>query len=85
MRRFFTVREATSKDYNREQTNIWATTAQNREAWLKKLEEQYFYLAIEDQGRIVGFASLTREGSFDLLYVHKNYQRMELPLCFPGK
>ena len=64
------------KDYNEEQIKVWASTAERTESLLRRINEQYFFVAENDDKKITGFASLDKSGYLDLLYVHKDFQRM---------
>lgn len=61
-------------DYNKEQLYVWASSSNNMEAWIEKIHDQYFLL-VEIETLLVGFASLTKDGCIDLLYVHQDFQR----------
>lgn len=69
-----TITAINSKDYNKAQIDAWVATYGNKEGWIRRIEEQHFYLATIDE-KIVGFASIDNSGYLDLLYVHKDYQR----------
>lgn len=68
-----TILSINSKDYSKEQINAWASTYNNQDGWIRRIEEQHFYLA-EIDGKTVGFASVDNNGYLDLLYVHKDHQ-----------
>jgi len=61
------------KDYSDEQILAWASTFNNEEGWVRRMEEQSFCVATEGT-KILGFASLDTNGYLDLLYVHKDHQ-----------
>jgi len=69
-----TIIAVDAKDYTKEQIEAWASTYNNQEGWVRRMEEQDFLVAIIDH-KIVGFASIDKFGYFDLLYVHKDCQR----------
>lgn len=69
-----TVLSINSKDYNREEIEVWADHSKNIESWLKKINEQYFIVA-DLNNIIVGFSSITDKGYLDFMYVHADYQR----------
>jgi putative acetyltransferase len=69
-----TVVTVNAKDYSKEQIQAWASTAGNGPGWIRRIEEQYFYVALINS-KIVGFGSLDNSGYLDLLYVHKDYQK----------
>jgi putative acetyltransferase len=70
-----TITTINSKDYYEEQIKAWAATADRKESLLKKILEQYFFVAENDDKKITGFISLSNTGYLDLLYVHKDFQR----------
>ncbi len=69
-----TINTINAKDYSKEQIEAWASTYSNRHAWIKRIEEQQFYVAII-KDIIVGFASIDTNSYLDLLYIHKDFQR----------
>ena len=69
-----TVGEINRHDYNSDQIRAWQQGKYPRSKWEKRIHEQYFLVAIENQ-ELVGFASLTNNGFLDTLFVHKNHQR----------
>jgi len=71
---FETITSINSKDYNEEQIKAWASTADRTDGLLKRIQEQYFFIAENDDKKITGFASLDKTGYLDLLYVHKDFQ-----------
>jgi putative acetyltransferase len=68
-----TIETVNSKDYLPQQINAWASGADDKRRWLQMIEEQFFYVA-ELNNQITGFASVTKDGYIDVLYVHKNFQ-----------
>jgi putative acetyltransferase len=79
-----TILTVNSKDYSKEQIEAWASTYNNQEGWVRRMEEQYFYVAILDK-IIVGFASMDKSGYFDLLYIHKDHQRKGIATALAAK
>lgn len=69
-----TVVTVNAKDYSEEQIRAWASTYNNEHGWIRRIEEQYFFVALQ-AGKILGFASLDNSGYLDLIYVHKDHQR----------
>lgn len=69
-----TITTINSKDYTKEQIVAWTATYNNEAGWIRRIEEQHFYVATIDD-IIVGFASIDNNGYFDLLYVHKDFQK----------
>ena len=45
-----TITTINSKDYNEEQIKVWAATSDRTEGFLKRIQEQYFFIA-ENQER----------------------------------
>jgi len=68
-----TIRSVCKKDYNAEQIEAWAAGARFRDRWLSKLTNQYF-IVVEKEDKIVGFASLDSGNYLDFMYAHKDYQ-----------
>lgn len=66
------VRHICKKDYGTEQIDIWADAANNKAAWIKRIEQHFFLVATIDT-EIVGFASLENGNYLDVLYVHKDH------------
>jgi len=69
-----TILTVNKKDYSEEQVKVWASTFDNQQGWVRRIEEQYFFVAVINK-KIVGFASIDHNGYLDLLYVHKDFQR----------
>lgn len=70
-----TVHSVNSADYTIFQLAAWAPKETDPLAWDKRLSESYTVVAEKDR-TIVGFGSASDMGYFDLLYVHKECQRM---------
>ena len=68
-----TVLSINIRDYDAEQVRIWAGSADKKENWLTKINEQYFIIALSIN-KIIGFASLAIDGYLDFMYAHKDYQ-----------
>lgn len=71
---YSTVHTINLKDYSPVEVDAWAPKHINKAAWNRRLSENFTIVAEQD-GIIVGFASLSYEGYYDLLYIHKDYQR----------
>jgi len=69
-----TIESVCRYDYSAEQIAVWTSSIENTKRWTDKLMKQYFLIA-EIDNKIVGFASLEKNKYFDLMYVHKDYQR----------
>ena len=68
-----TVHRVNSKDYTKEQIDVWATGNIDLEKWDVSFREHYTLVAVEDS-IIVGFGDITADGYLDRLYVHADYQ-----------
>jgi putative acetyltransferase len=68
-----TIESVCINDYNPQQIAVWASSAQNKEKWVHKIQTQYLLIG-ELESKMVGFASLEGIDYFDLLYVHADYQ-----------
>lgn len=71
-----TIQSVNSKDYDPVQIDVWSTVS-DMSVWRKRISEQYFITA-DQNGVIVGFASLSIEGLVDLFFVHKDHQRKKI-------
>jgi putative acetyltransferase len=69
-----TITTVNSKDYTSEQTTVWSSRGAVAAKWIAKMSEQYF-IVLEEDAAIIGFASLTALGYLDFMYVHKDHQR----------
>lgn len=69
-----TITSINVKDYDPQQIETWASSAENKVFWKLQIEKQYFIIAENDE-YLLGFASLTVDGYLDLMYVHKNHQK----------
>lgn len=69
-----TISTVCTNDYDSDQIKAWTSSVKNTDRWLDKMNRQYFLIAEMDK-KIVGYASLERGNYFDILYVHKDYQK----------
>ncbi|MEO8665700.1 MAG: GNAT family N-acetyltransferase [Ignavibacteria bacterium] len=69
-----TVREINSKDYTKQEIEVWASCSDEPGSFSKAIEVQYFIVA-EIENEIVGFSSIEKNGYLDFMYVHKDHQR----------
>jgi len=69
-----TIQTVNRKDYSEEQINAWASNALNYSMFSKKFSENPTVI-IEAAGEITGFGVVTKQGYFDSLFVHKDWQR----------
>ena len=69
-----TVHTVNGKDYTEEQLNVWATGREDLIKWDRSFRDAVTVIAEED-GTIVGFGDMDRQGYLDHLYVHRNHLR----------
>lgn len=69
-----TVHTVNLSDYSPTEVDAWAPKNIDKAEWHRRLSENFTIVAEQD-GIVVGFASLAYNGYFDMLYVHKDYQR----------
>src|SRR5690554_6830190 len=70
---FNTVYTVNSKDYSRDQIDVWATGNIDITAWNDSFLK-HTTLVVEMDEIIVGFGDMDNGGYLDRLYVHKGYQ-----------
>ena len=68
-----TVHTVNSKDYAKEQLDVWATGREDHVRWDNSFKDHVTIVAEED-GIIVGFGDMDTQGYLDRLYVHKDHQ-----------
>ena len=70
-----TVERINSRDYTPEQTGAWRRKA-SRERWEELWRSGLvFWVAVNENGEIAGFASATAEGYLHSMFVHHAFQR----------
>lgn len=69
-----TVHSVNSKDYTKEQLDVWATGTVDLKEWDKSFLKHYTIVAIENN-EIVGFGDMDESGYMDRLFVHREHQR----------
>jgi putative acetyltransferase len=72
---FDTVTNVNAKYYTRQQILVWSASYNKISFWRDCIESQFFFVG-ENSTLITGFASITKGGLIDLLYIHKDFQRM---------
>lgn len=70
-----TILTVNSKDYNPEQVAAWAGRGSRLSSLERRILTQHFYVAETPEKVITGFASLEDDGEFDMMFVHKDFQR----------
>lgn len=69
-----TVLYVNSKDYTQEETADWASCGSSMEHWKELLTKHHFIVALDAQGKIIGFSSMNAEGYMHAMFVHKDRQ-----------
>lgn len=69
-----TVHTVNCRDYTADQCDAWADGMVDVAAWNRSFLEHTTYVAEQD-GQIVGFGDISRDGYLDRLYVHARFQR----------
>ena len=69
-----TVHTVCSADYTKEELDAWAPSSFNTRAFVDAVLRSYNLFAIED-GIVVGFISIEKDGYINRLFTHKDYQR----------
>lgn len=64
-----TVHKVNCRDYSANQCDAWADGMVDLAAWNRSFLEHTTYIAEQD-GQIVGFGDISRDGYLDRLYVH---------------
>lgn len=69
-----TVHSVNTRDYTKEQLNVWATGKVDLQEWDKSFMEHKTIVAVESD-EIIGFGDMDNTGYLDRLFVHKDHQR----------
>lgn len=70
-----TITFVCQNDYDQRQIEVWKSSIENLERCQSLIQNQYFIVA-ELKDKIVGFTSLDKVNYIDVLFVHKDFQRM---------
>lgn len=70
-----TVLTVNREDYTKEEVKDWASCGNDIEHWSELLKEHHYIVAENENGMIVGFASVNDYGYMNALFVHKNFLR----------
>ena len=79
-----TIHTVNAVDYNENQLNAWAPKEIDINYWNNRFLRDCAVVA-ESAGIIVGIGTLKSGGYFDLLYVHKDYQRIGIATLIADK
>lgn len=69
-----TVLTVNRKDYSAEEVEDWASCGNDTAHLVESFEEQHYIVAENEDGMIVGFASVNDAGYIHTLFVHKDFQ-----------
>ena len=69
-----TVLTVNRKDYTAEEVEDWASCGNDAAHMVELFEEQHFAVVENEEGIIVGFASVNDAGYIHTLFVHKDFQ-----------
>ena len=70
------IHSINAADYSEAQLNAWAPKDMDLHTWNQRLLKNDYAVVAELNGVIAGIGTADDTGYFDLLYVHKDYQRM---------
>ena len=71
-----TIHSVNSEDYTDSQLDAWASKEIDLYTWNERLQRNDYAVVAELNDVIVGIGTADDAGYFDLLYVHKDYQRI---------
>jgi len=71
-----TIHSINAADYTNSQLDAWASKEMDLYTWNERLLRNDYAVVAELNDIIVGIGTADDTGYFDLLYVHKDYQRM---------
>lgn len=75
-----TVHTINSKDYTKEQLNLWATGNVDLENWNRSFLVNNTLIGVINE-EIVGFADMNNDGYIDRFYIHKDFQRRGIAMA----
>lgn len=62
------VREIGIRDYSFEQVEAWSPSKPDPERYLRQAQDRIFLVAVDEDGRIIGYGDLEPDGHIDHLY-----------------
>ncbi len=69
-----TVLAVNSKDYTKAEVEDWVSCGDSVEYWKELLAKNDYIGALDGQGNIIGFSSMSAEGYLHSMFVHKDWQ-----------
>jgi putative acetyltransferase len=70
-----TVHRINIRDYSQAQVDAWAPEYMDGQKWIERMQDRMTYVA-EENGKIIGFAELERNGHIGCFYCHADHQNM---------
>ncbi|NKB18849.1 MAG: GNAT family N-acetyltransferase [Pseudanabaena sp. CRU_2_10] len=70
-----TIHRINIRDYTQEQVDAWAPKHVDVQKWIERMQDRMTYVA-EENGKIIGFAELERNGHIGCFYCHADHQNM---------
>ena len=80
-----TIHSVNSTDYTEPQLDAWAPKDMDLHTWNQRLLRNDYAVVAELNDVIVGIGTADDIGYFDLLYIHKDYQRMGIATLIAGE
>ncbi len=68
------IRQTASADYSPEQVDAWVRKGDNPEGWSERIRNQFFLVAVTEDGSYAGFSSLASDGYLDLMFVDPDWK-----------
>ncbi|MBU3809519.1 MAG: GNAT family N-acetyltransferase [Candidatus Phocaeicola faecipullorum] len=69
-----TVLNINIKDYTKEEVEDWASCGDDMEHWKEILFNNQFIGAFNEQGCLIGYSSMNKNGYLHSMFVHKDWQ-----------
>lgn len=69
-----TVLNVNIKDYTKEEVEDWASCGDDMEHWKEILFNNQFIGAFNEQGCLIGYSSMNKNGYMHSMFVHKDWQ-----------
>lgn len=70
-----TIQAVNIQNYTPAEIEDWASCGDCTIHWKNLLSTLYFLAALDNEGRIIGFASIRADGYLHSMFVHKDWQR----------
>jgi putative acetyltransferase len=70
-----TVHRINIRDYSQVQVDAWAPEHMDTQKWIERMQDRMTYVA-EENGKVIGFAELERNGHIGCFYCHADRQNV---------